>query len=336
VSKDADPIAARLAPIAAQAIDSHRTAGMVIAVARDHRLVFARGYGTLDEDTGVAVRPDTVFRIGSITKQFTAALVLRLVEQQKLGLDDEIGTYLPQTAALGKVTIRQLLEHTGGVHDYPTDPDFHAVASGLTLTTLIDFIVSKPLDFAPGTEWRYSNSGYILLGALVEKLYGQPYTQLVDDLVRPLGIGVRVCPDEPSPPGEARGYTTQDGKLVPSMHVHMVGAYSAGALCATAADLVTWNESLAQGKVVSMDSYKAMLTPAHLPDGKFAPYGMAMQLDQVDQHLRCGHSGGIAGFSAHLSYFPIEKLTTVILTNTETANAKELALEVDRALLQGP
>lgn len=312
-----------------------RTTGMVVAVSYKGK-VLTRAYGEAVVETHQPMKPDTVFRIGSLTKQFTAASVLKLVERKKLALDDPIKRYLPEAPA--KVTIRQLLSHTAGIHEYTIDPKFRAIPKPLTLAKLVDFICNQPLDFPPGSQWRYSNSGYVLLGVLIQRLSKLDYASFVQrEIFAPLGLrDTRYCPDEPTGPRQAHGYVAKGGKLTPSRHIHMVGAFSAGALCSTAGDLLAWFTALLRKRVIGKPRLIQMLSPAKLSNGQPLAYGFGIQLQRVKGHGRLGHAGGISGFSAHIARYPQPgdgNLTVVVLSNTETAHAQDIATRIALTIL---
>jgi CubicO group peptidase (beta-lactamase class C family) len=213
VRADSD-LAARIDDVAERLLGETNVAGFSVAVARRGTVVFADGYGFADLREGVPASADTVYGIGSITKQFTAAAMLRLQEQGRLALDDEFHRFLPDYPSTGKpITIRQLLSHTSGIPELTAQPSYgDAADAAVRREAIMREVLSLPLDFAPGTQWRYSNSGYVLAGMIIERVTGLSYdTYLTERLLGPLGLRhTSVCPDRSSAP-YARGYEQERG-----------------------------------------------------------------------------------------------------------------------------
>jgi CubicO group peptidase (beta-lactamase class C family) len=237
-----------------------------VLVADQGRVVLQKGYGLADRAAGTPNTPDTKFRIGSLTKQFTAALVLRLVEQGQLKLDGRVGDYLPDypSAAGRALTLHQLLTHTAGLPEYTTQPAFAPVANTpQTPAQLVALFAKLPLDFAPGSRFRYSNSNYILLGAIIEKVTGKSYAQVFEALLaRPAGLrATAYAPTEPADPRRAAGYQPTPNGLVPAPPINMSTPYAAGAITSTVTDLYRWHEVLLGTKVLSAASQRLLFTP---------------------------------------------------------------------------
>jgi CubicO group peptidase (beta-lactamase class C family) len=332
-------LAARIDPIAAAILADAPAAAMSVAIARGGRIVFAKGYGVADRERKRAATAATVYRIGSVTKQYTAALILKLVEDGRLTLEDPLLQHLPDYPSQAKaVTIRHLLTHTAGIYNY-TDAAFVAQAARpLTLAQLIALFAAKPLDFEPGTKWAYSNSGYVLLGAVAEKVAGKPYRTLVEErLLGPAGLAhTGYSPDQPSRPEEAAGYALKDGRLGPAAPISMTSPYAAGALCANVIDLASWSLALHQGRVVQKESLLQMTTPVALSGGGTFPYGFGLMMGEADGHEVIAHGGGINGFVSHLAYYPKDDLTVAVLCNTESEAADRAGKRIARALLGIP
>jgi D-alanyl-D-alanine carboxypeptidase len=263
---------------------------------------------------GAPVVPATVFQVGSVTKQFTAAAIMRLVESGALDLEDELTAHLPHAPVQGHpVRIRHLLEHTSGVPDYTdhfTDP-----WSPVTRQAVLDTIAAHPFHFAPGASWRYSNSGYYLLGLLIEEVSGQEYAAFLrQHLLDPAGLtATSVCGHAPnhSPPV---GYVMMPPRVaIPPVRMEL--AYAAGALCSTAGDLVRWARALGRGEVVSAASYARMTQPAVLNGGQAVPHGFGLFLVPRDGRAVHQHPGGIPGFQAQLAYYPGEDVAVAVLIN---------------------
>jgi CubicO group peptidase (beta-lactamase class C family) len=352
-ARDSDPasvradqnLAARIDHVAGQLLGESSLAGFSVAVARRGTVVFAAGYGFADLRAGVPASADTVYGIGSITKQFTAAAILQLQEDGKLALDDDIHTYLPGYPTNGqKITIRQLLSHTSGVPELTAQPSYSGTSdAGTTREALMREVLSLPLDFRPGTEWRYSNSGYVLAGMILERVTGLSYdAYLTNEVLGPLGIrNVSVCPDDRSSVPYARGYEPQTGSwtrairlgrplsLVPAKQVDMEIASSAGAGCSTVIGLLAWTEALKSGRVISPASFRLMTTPTTLADGSTFPYGLGLFLRKFGTHRAVVHGGIIEnGFVGMLADFPDDGLTVAVLANTFLPDPEPLMVRI--------
>ncbi len=309
--------------------------GLSIAVTRGPEVILARGYGYSDLAAKTPATADTRYQIGSVTKQFTAAAVMRLVEQGKIALGDSITRYLPDFPTQGHdVTIYQLLTHTSGIRSYTS---FLSLDSHYTTQAIYDSIKAQPFDFAPGTAWRYDNSGYFLLGLILQKVTGQPYAELLrDEFFRPLGLThTGYCGADSTPiPG---GYAVRQPGAgpVPVPPTDMRLPFAAGALCSTAPDLARWEWALGTGRVVRPSSYRQMSTEAHLKNGRPVHYGFALVPDSLAGHARVHHNGGIPGFVSELAWFPEDSTVVAVLINTES-NATAVAERADRIALGLP
>ena len=231
--------------LAAEALEAGPLAGVSVAVVRDGRTVVSKGYGLADIGRGVPATAETIYPIGSLTKQFTAAAILQLVEAGRLSLDDDLGELLPDFPTQGHhVTVRHLLNHTSGIADH-TDLAGGRGEPGTTRQAVVDLIAAQRFDFAPGERFSYSNSGYLLLGLVIEKVTGGTYASYLDEHVFERA-GLRqtsYCPDKPGP-GQARGYDIANGALVDAQPIEMAVPFAAGGLCSTVGDLLAWSEAL--------------------------------------------------------------------------------------------
>lgn len=319
-----DALVARIDSLAEATLADGRVAAVGIGVKRGDDLLLAEGYGSADLENAVPATAETVYRIGSITKQFTAAAVLQLVEEGRIGLDDPMTDHLPDYPTRGhEVTIRHLLTHTSGIKSYTSLEEWReTMRLDLTDEELVAFFRDEPFDFAPGERFQYSNSGYYLLGMIVEAASGESYRDYLDrHLFEPLGLtGSSYCDERPIIPHRAEGYQVEDGELVNDEPLSMNHPGAAGALCSTVPDLLAWSEALREGRVVSAASYERMATPATLHDGSTARYGFGLQLGDLEGHRHVSHGGGINGFNAWLAHFPDADLDVVVLSNTNGAH----------------
>jgi D-alanyl-D-alanine carboxypeptidase len=305
---------------------------------RDTLAMFAQGYA--DVSARRVATANTIYRVGSLTKQFTAALILRLAERHQLALDDTIGQYVSGIpAAWRPITIRRLLNHTGGLPNYTDVPGWRPKwKDDFTPQQLLGTVRDLPLDFAPGTGWAYSNTGYVVLGMIIEKVTGLSYEDAVRrEIFAPLGMAQSLyCPSKPTPQsGVASGYTAQDKKLVRAPYLSMTQPYAAGALCSSVGDFLRWQDALVSGRVVAPSSYLSMTTPAPLGDGSPARdgYGFGLGIRDYEGHRRISHDGGVHGFLSFAAYFPRDSLRVVIFSNTDTPAFDRLVESVQQAAL---
>ncbi|MEO8619080.1 MAG: serine hydrolase domain-containing protein [Sphingomicrobium sp.] len=297
--------------------------GMAIIVTQHGKTVYQAGRGLADLDKKTAITPDTVFRLGSITKQFTSSAILKLVEQGKISLDDPLTKFLPDYPQPGgAATVRQLLNHSSGIMPYTAIPGFMTegkTGRSYTTTELIATFKDHPVQFKPGEKWEYNNSGYILLGAILEKVTGKSWDAAVHDLiVGPLKLNtIRSGISEDATPNMAKGYTRRDDKVAPSTKIHMSVPQGAGALIGTVGDLARWADALHHGKVISAASYAAMTGATKTADGQTNPYGFGMGTSDIRGHKTIGHSGGIFGFSTDSTYLPDEDIFVAVFANSD-------------------
>ncbi len=294
--------------------------GAAVMVLQDGHLVHAKAYGQRDVARGLAVRTDTPFEIGSITKQFTAAAIVQLQEAGKLTLDDLLARHLPDAPHAHEVTLRQLLSHTSGLHDYFDGPEQEVdalVTQPIAFDRLIARVRDRPLDFAPGSRWSYSNTGYILLGRVIEVVSGERYVDYVrQHLLEPLDMRhTFTLADTERLQGMAVGYRHEAGVLRPSPYFHPDWSGAAGFLISTLDDLARWDRGLSGGKVVSPAGYREMITPVHTAEGGSADYGLGLFVNAVYGQARIGHTGGSQGFTTADEYFPGLGLRIIAFTN---------------------
>jgi D-alanyl-D-alanine carboxypeptidase len=319
-------LVARLDSIAADFLTQQPVSGMTIAVVSRGDTLLLKGYGERDREKHLPAEANTVYRIGSITKQFTAAAVMRLVERGTVKLDDPITKYLPQYKQWSSVTVRQLLNHTSGIPSYTSSPAWRQHwAEDMTPAALIAFVEKDPMDFPPGSEWRYNNTGYMLLGLLLEQVTKQPYAALMErDFFKPLGMRTAAyCPSKPTDPNYATGYSHEDEAWRVAEYLSMTHPYAAGALCMSVPDYLRWQSALHRGRIVSARSLVLMTGPETLTvgakKGTKTGYGMGLAPGEVDKHRTVQHGGSINGFSSQQYWFPADSLSIVAFLSTAGA-----------------
>ena len=291
--------------------------GIAVLVARDGKIVYQGGFGLADVEKKTPVTAETKFRIGSVTKQFTAAAILRLADEGKVALTDPLDKYFPGFPK--GVTLQQLLNHTSGIHSYTDKPEFMGkVSKPIAPTELIAWFRDDPPDFAPGAGFHYDNSGYFLLGEIVAKVSGKPFASSLQEMFfGPLGMkDTGIYQNASPPPGETAGYSFADGKTLPAREWDMSWAGGAGALYSTVGDLFLWNEALFGGKILKPASFKAMTTPVKLPpnvDGLH--YGYGLVIADLNRLPVVSHSGGLDGWSSDLMRLPEQNTTVIALAN---------------------
>lgn len=306
--------------MAAVAMEEGPAAGLAIGIKKGDELLLARGYGMADVENSVPVDASTVFRIGSVTKQFTAAAVMQLVESGDLSLDDLLTDHLPDYPTQGHdVTIRHLLTHTSGIKSY-TSLDAWRPQMPLDLSDeeLVALFQDEPFDFEPGERYLYNNSAYYLLGMIIEEVSGLTYRDYVRErLFESLGLSdTWYCDERPIIPGRAEGYSAAGDELRNDDPISMSQPGAAGALCSTVPDLLSWATALRSGDVVSAASFQEMTTPASLNDGSETGYGFGLGVGEYEGHARVSHGGGINGFNSMLAHYPESDLDVVVLVNT--------------------
>jgi D-alanyl-D-alanine carboxypeptidase len=328
----ADPPVDRAAALDAyvqKTMDARQVPGVSVAVIQDGKVVAARGYGFADVEKSVKATEQTVYQLASVTKQFTSMATLMLVDQGKLSLDAKVTTILPGLPeAWAPVTIRHLLTHTSGIKSYTEVFGAQKVADSRVFTPgeILALVKDAPLQFAPGEKFAYCNTGYYLLGMVIEKASGKPYGQFVSERIfKPLGMTASAYDDyADARPIRAKGYSTVNGQTKPAEHTHPSQPFAAGALVSTVVDLAKWDEALTARKFLKPASYGAMWTPPPLNDGKPSGYAFGWGVDPYRGHARLSHGGGISGFSTFIARFPDDKVTIVALVNQSGGAAGSL------------
>jgi D-alanyl-D-alanine carboxypeptidase len=289
------------------------------AVIRGNDTLAYGAHGLANVDAWRAPTAATIYEIGSITKQFTSAAVMKLVEQGRVKLDDDLSKFVPQFPLQGKkVSIRQLLNHTSGIHSYTSSPGWQKTWNDeLSPDAIVQFVAADTFDFAPGTRYRYNNTGYVLLGMVIEKASGQPYAKYLEaQFFKPLGLRqTSYCPSRTSDPAFGLGYSKGPSGSVRAQFLHLSHPFSAGALCSTVGDFVKWQRALDGGKVVSPASYALMSTADSLIGGRRINYGFGLVPGEFNGRKTVSHTGGIPGFASAATYVPEDSLSIVVFTN---------------------
>ena len=299
------------------------------AVIRGNDTLAYGAYGLADVDAQRPATATTIYEIGSITKQFTSAAIMKLVEQGRVRLDDDLSKYIPQFPLQGRqVSIRQLLNHTSGIHSYTSSPEWSKTWNdALSPDAIIKFVAADTFDFAPGSAWRYNNTGYVMLGMVIEKASGQKYAKYLDaQFFKPLGLRqTSYCPSHTADPTFATGYSKGPTGTVRAKFLDLSHPFAAGALCSTVGDLAKWERALAAGKVVSPASYALMSTADTLNTGRKINYGFGLEPGMFHEHKTVSHTGGIPGFATAETYVPDDSLTVVVFTNYDSETPQGLA-----------
>lgn len=320
--------------------------GLLLGVSEPGRADVVRAWGMANAELNLPLTDASVFRIASLTKQFTAGLVMQLVQEGRIRLDDPARMHLPEHVWLGEITINELLIQTSGLPDYAGDPDGEASkASPKTAEDMMAWIgrLAVNPDFGPGERWAYSNSNYVVLGAIVERVTGQSFAQALSDrILGPAGLRDTAV-DDPSDlvPHRVSGYSRRDGRLVNAAWLHPSMPGPAGSLRSTVGDLMRWNEALYSGRVLSEVALAQMTAPGRLADGRTtrlgmpqawqdglqADYAMGLFVSRSDLGVRVWHSGDIDGFVTWMAHYPQTGVTIVMLQNGDFTDVEHSAVE---------
>lgn len=296
--------------------------GGAVIVVKDGTPVYRRAIGMASMELGVPLTADSVFRLGSITKQFTAAAVMLLVEDGTVSLTDPIEKYLPGYPTQGHViTVEHLLTHTSGIQSYTAIPGWFPgkIRADLPLLELIDGFKKEPMQFAPGERYAYNNSAYVILGAVIEKASGVSYEQfLATRIFTPLGMTHTFFgSNRPLIRGRVQGYSEDKGAVVNAQFLSMTQPHAAGSIVSTVDDLAKWDAALTAGTLLKPASLTRMSTPYRLKDGTSTGYGYGLQTKALRGHPTLEHSGGIFGFSTFAVRVPDARVYVAVLANSD-------------------
>lgn len=335
----------RLDSLARSAVSDGPLASVSVAVLRSSDTLLLRAYGMADLEQRAPAVVTSQYRLGSVTKSFTAAAILQQVERGKLSLDDTLGKFFPEYAQWTAIRVRQLLNHTSGIPDYTSVGDAFngSAAEDIPHDSMIGFVRGRPPKFAPGTKWSYSNTNYVLLGMILEQVTTTPYDEYLAREVFPRA-GMRqteYCDDATLLPHRALGYGRSRGQFVNASAISMTVPFAAGALCSTVGDLARWARALRSGHVITQGSYRAMTTGEFAgrhpnPSDSTQQYGFGVGMGLLGAHRMVEHGGNINGFNASFIDVAGADLTVAVLTNTEGIGADALARRLAQAALSLP
>jgi CubicO group peptidase (beta-lactamase class C family) len=304
-------------------MQKQRIPGLSLAVVREGRIIKAEGYGLANVEHNVTARPDTVYKIGSVSKQFIATGIMLLVQEGKISPDDKVGKYLDGTPeAWSGITIRHFLTHTSGVvregpgfDPFKAQKDFDVIKTAYSL----------PLRFTPGEKYEYCNVGYFSLAEIIARVSGKSWDEFMTERVfAPLGMNAtRATSHNAIVPNRADGYEWRNDKLQNA--VELIAVRPSGAFLSTALDLAKWDAALYTDAILKQSTREQMWTPVKLNSGASHPYGFGWELGALGNHRRIHHGGSLPGFRAHYSRLPDDKLSIIILTNCDNANPQVVA-----------
>jgi D-alanyl-D-alanine carboxypeptidase len=309
-----------------------------VLIGQNGKILFQKGYGLANIEWSIPNTPQTKFRIFSLTKQFTAAAILLLQEQGKLSVSDPISRYVSELPdEWRKITLHQLLTHTSGLPEYTQSPEINSLNfAGASPQQLIALVKSKPLQFTPGSKLAYCNTGYVLLGMVIEKVSGQSYsTFLKEKIFTSLHLKDTGYDEATAVISErASGYQFKDGSIVNAKYLDMTVPYSAGGLYSTVNDLFRWNEALAGSGFLSLSSQKQMFTVYPEASGYGAHYGYGVVISEKFGQPLYYHGGGGNGFATAIQRYPKGNICIIVLSNLESIKSWDIATEMAELLLK--
>jgi D-alanyl-D-alanine carboxypeptidase len=316
--------------------------GATIIATRNGKTVFRKAYGLADIAAKTPLKPDDVLRIGSVTKQFTAVGILMLADEGKLALGDDVSKYVPTFTSKSKpVTIEHLLTHTSGIPNFTDDAEYRINRGKLSSQAeVVARFKDLPLSFEPGSRWAYSNSGYFLLGMVIEKVSGKRYADfLAEKIFNPLGMENTAYEGfERSAKRRVEGYQDADGKFSIAQKIDMSVPFSAGAMVSTVDDLARWDAAITAGKLLKPETWKKAFTAYTLTDGKKTTYGYGWGIVKVQGKDAITHTGGIDGFASVATHVPGDKVFVAVLRNSigGSSNHTDLATRTAAILVGRP
>jgi CubicO group peptidase (beta-lactamase class C family) len=311
-------------------INAKAIPGAGIAVVRDGKIILAKGYGTADAEAGTMANEKTAYQIASVTKQFTAAGIMLLVEDGKVKLDDALGKYVSDVPEKWRgVTVRQLLNQVSGIPNYTAGGKLVSEKT-YTQAEILGLVRDIQPEFEAGTKWQYSNTNYFLLGMIIEKASGKSYPDFMRERIfKPLGMNsTAVNKSGLKIENAALGYNLEKGNWQKAKLDHPSQPYAAGAIVSTAEDMAKWALAVSAGKILKKSSWSEIWLPAKLSDGKSTDYGFGWSIRKIGETNYIGHSGGISGFASFIAHFPNDNLSVVVMLNNAGRVAQSLAFDI--------
>lgn len=302
--------------------------GAAAIVVKKGEVLYKKGFGMADMELNVPVQPDMVFRIGSITKQFTAVCILKLASEGKLSLQDDIKKYIPDYGIQEPITVEHLLTHTSGIKSYTNvDTFWKHVRTDMTPREIIRLTEKDTLEFKPGTKYNYNNTGYVMLGYIIEKISGKTYENyLHQNIFTPLDMKNSYFGSESRIiKSRAKGYTKNEKEFFNSDYISMTLPHAAGSIISTVEDLWKWNKALYSYKVISKEWVDKLTTPYKLTNGKSTNYGYGLSISSIQGSPAYDHGGGIPGFLTYGIYMPKEEVFVALFSNCECKTPDGLA-----------
>lgn len=332
-------LAAKCDQLMSEQFKADETGGAAL-IAKKGQIIYKKAFGMANLELNIPMLADNVFRIGSISKQFTAVAILQLMEQGKLGLQDDITKFIPDYPTHGhKITIEHLLTHTSGIQSYTGMKEFGTISRlDKTPEELIAFFKNQPMEFAPGTKWNYNNSGYFLLGYIIEKLSGKTYPEYVEEnIFKPLGMtNSYYGSDSKIIKNRAAAYSKNEKGFINAEPLSMTLPYAAGSLQSTVEDLYKWNQALHSYKLVKKESLDKAFTPYVLSDGKKTDYGYGWSIGKIQGSPTIEHGGGIPGFLTMGIYLPKEDVFVAVFSNCDCNAPEDIAAKLGALTIGKP
>ena len=305
-----------------------------VLVAQQGKIIYQKGFGYRNAETKTPNDVNSIFQIGSITKQITAAVIMQLQEEGKLSVQDKLSQYFPGFSNGDKITIENLLTHTSGIYNYTNDTVIMKsdVTKHYSQEEMMKLFKNYPLDFEPGTKWNYSNTAYSILGYIIEKVEKKPYERVVRERIfQPLGM-VHSGFDftNLSSPDKTKGYFSLNPKPMPAPIVDSTIAFSAGAVYSTIGDLYKWDRAIYTNKILEPETWKTVFTPYK------NKYGYGWGIDSLYGRLFTAHSGGIHGYSSHILRFPADEVVVIAFDNSSSNVLSNLSKSLAAIVLGQP
>ena len=306
--------------------------GAAVLLAKEGKIIYRKAFGMADLELGVPMKPEMVFEIGSMTKQFTAVSILMLMEQGKLTLEDDITKYIPDYPTQGyKITIHHLLTHISGIKSYTSMEEWYPILrKDLQPLELIDIFKNQPMDFAPGEKFLYNNSAYILLGYIIEKASGQTYeTFIQENIFRPLELNNTYYGSHTLIiPNRASGYQKEGDGFMNAEYLSLTQPYAAGSIMSNVDDLLKWQMAITENKLVKPETIQKAFTNYTLNNGSPIHYGYGWFLNEINGSPTIEHGGGIFGYTTNGIWLPKEKVCLLMLTNRDDIQPDNISVRL--------